>query len=449
MASLVAGHKTTTPYLDPAMPKIARTSGRLRPAATRASAPLVAFTGFARRETFSRLRKFPNRLSNHCVGVASDGLGPGQGVVTAPHPTLMPCRVLTQGRDFHAYNISLIAPGNARCAPSCTRCLGCRFGEDFGRQPQRATPSSRTGRATTRRARAGLGSALVGRALMGRPWTDAEIEALKALWNIHGGGFRKIGAAMGRSRGSIDGKSRVLGLQFHGGRARVLADNDPAMLESRSVFPSRVIQPDGNVLKSGDNQRKLGRVVMKGPWKGFPIYSLSLEERATCPPDCKLLAGCYANNMGHAKRYQDGPLLERQLAVEVAFHQRRNPRGFVIRLHLIGDFPSVENVEFWREMIAQHSALHIFGYSAWQPDTVIGAAIADLRSRQWDRFAVRTSGAGSGPRTMVVPDTASVPAGAVLCPAQHNPGGKTLSCSSCGICWSPAARERPVAFLSH
>lgn len=278
-------------------------------------------------------------------------------------------------------------------------------------------------------------------------WSDADVAELERLWAIHGGSFRKIAAAMGRTRGSIDGKSRVLGLQFHGGRSRTLEPNDPALLGMRSSFTSRVLDPGAHVLKSGDNQRKLGRTVSKGAWAGMPMFSLTLEERATCPEDCALLAACYGNQMGHAKRYRHGPDLERQIERELADLQRAHPGGFVVRLHILGDFYSLDYVEFWRKALARHPALRVFGYTARQTDTAIGAAIGHLRAEHWDRFAVRTSGATSDsgvPRTLVF--DGDPPPGVIVCPAQT---GKTKNCASCALCWSPAARMRPIAFRAH
>lgn len=280
-------------------------------------------------------------------------------------------------------------------------------------------------------------------------WTATEEDTLRILWDEHGGGFRKIAKIMGRTRGSIDGKSRILGLQFHGGRSRTLSADDPAARNATTVFPKRIVSPDRNVLKSGDNQRKLGRIVQKGAWKGFPIFSLTLIERETCPSSCKQWLSCYMNNLGHAKRYEHGPALERELSIELAFLQRHHPRGFVVRLHIGGDFMSVAYVEFWREALALYPAMRCFGYTARQADDPIGAAINKLRDECWERFAIRTSGAGSGPRTAVFdPGSGEKPHG-IVCVAQHNPAGKARACSSCALCWSPTLRETPILFEQH
>lgn len=277
-------------------------------------------------------------------------------------------------------------------------------------------------------------------------WTPERVEELKTHWANPDATFRTVAHAMGTTVGSIDGKCRTLGLQFHRKKnpAALLPDH-AAVAEARTVYPASVREPDGNVLKSGDNQRKIGKKVTKGAWKGFPIFVLTLEERATCPRSCQQYLACYGNNMRFAARYKHGPALEASLRTELKHLQKRFPKGFVVRLHLLGDFPTLGYVRFWEEMLNEFPALHVFGYTAWLQNTRIGQAIADLRSRRWMRFAVRTSGAMTGPRTVVVAKEWPT-IKAIVCPAQT---GKTKSCSSCGLCWSLAARDKAIAFLAH
>jgi len=278
-----------------------------------------------------------------------------------------------------------------------------------------------------------------------KPWSAQDIEKLRALWKEHGGGARKIGGIMGRTKNSIIGMSRRLSLQYHGGRAVEIAQNHPASILAESIFHGRVIAPDGNVLKSGDNQRKIGKVIQKGPWKGFPIFSLTLEERATCPRTCAEWKNCYGNNMSLAKRYRHGQELLDRLSVELSELQRRHPGGFAVRLHILGDFYSSAYVEFWGSSLRQFPALHVFGYTARKEGARIGDAIAHLRRQCWGRFAVRTSGGNAGPRTLVI-DRKEDAGDAIICPAQL---GKTANCSTCALCWSPAAKDKPIAFIRH
>lgn len=281
-----------------------------------------------------------------------------------------------------------------------------------------------------------------------RVWNDDLDARLKHLWTIHGGGIARIAKAMGRSNGSISGRSRVLGLQFHGGRARVLEPFHQAALQGISVFHGKVAKPFANVLQPGDSQRKLGGWVTKGDWRGLPIYSLTLEERATCPHDCKQWLSCYGNNMGLAKRFEHGEKLMTQLFREL--HILQATKGaFVVRLHILGDFFSPGYVDFWETCLDFFPGLYVFGYTAWQRSTPIGDAIISLRQRQPKRFKVRTSGAVAGPRTVVIecpPDAEMYPDPPIICPVQT---GKTKNCGSCGLCWSHAAWHRPIAFLQH
>lgn len=273
-------------------------------------------------------------------------------------------------------------------------------------------------------------------------WSEAQETELRRLWEIHGGKVKTIARIMGMTPGMVSGKSRRLRLHFQGGKGVSLSPLSAPVKEARSIFHRRLRKPDRNALKSGDNQRKLGAKVTKGHWKGFSIFSLTLEERATGPRDCALWLSCYGNGMNRAARYEHGRPLEREIHEELAILQGKYPRGFIVRLHILGDFYSVAYVEFWRRQLVAFPALHVFGYSARQEGTSIGDAIAHLRRSQWARFAVRTSGAANGPRTIVI-DTPDQASGAIVCPAQT---GKTQCCATCGLCW---ATQKPIAFLRH
>jgi hypothetical protein len=64
-----------------------------------------------------------------------------------------------------------------------------------------------------------------------------------------------------------------------------LADDHPALVKGQSIFQGRVEDQSERprLLIDGHNSRKIGKRVMKGKLKGFPIFTLTLEERATCP----------------------------------------------------------------------------------------------------------------------------------------------------------------------
>jgi hypothetical protein len=212
-----------------------------------------------------------------------------------------------------------------------------------------------------------------------------------------------------------------------------------------------MISDDTVVLKSGTGNWKIGGEILYGDWKGFPIYTLTLEERATCPRTCRHWRSCYGNKMRFAPRMQHGAELERRLEQEVASLADDHPRGFAVRLHILGDFYNVKYVELWRQLLERHPALHIWGYTArWHVENdPIAVALKALRKQHPHpgRFEMRFSNA---PETMGVPSTISVetadevPAGTILCPEQQE--HKTESCSTCGLCWRSNAR---IAFRQH
>lgn len=275
-------------------------------------------------------------------------------------------------------------------------------------------------------------------------WTPEKEAELSRLWNVEGLSATTIARQMGLSRGAILGKSIRLNLHFRKGNAITLDEFHGAVIEGRTLFPSQRREPGANkVLKTGAWQRKIGGLVKKGRWAGMPIYALTLEERATCPRSCAQWQGCYGNGMQRAARQQHGPLLETTLQAELHDLQIAHPDGFVVRLHVLGDFYSSEYVAMWRGALDEFPALRIFGYTSWPNNSDIGTKIVDIRDKRWEKFAVRTSGASDGPRANVYASAEDVPAGEIICPAQLN---KTASCATCALCWGS---RKPIAFLKH
>lgn len=223
--------------------------------------------------------------------------------------------------------------------------------------------------------------------------------------------------------------------------ALILADDHPAVIGARPFFAKSANEHKrhkARVLVSGHNSRKIGKRVMKGKWKGFPIFTLTLEERATCPRDCEMWKSCYGNRMPWSIRWPASADTEVKIERELRELQERYPSGFVVRLHVLGDFYSVDYVELWRRWLIDLPALYIYGFTARSGD--IGEAIQTLAKDQHSRFAIRSSGALLDlPAAQVGPLHPGI-----VCPAET---GKTDCCGTCALCWS--APNKTIVFLEH
>jgi hypothetical protein len=234
-----------------------------------------------------------------------------------------------------------------------------------------------------------------------------------------------------------------------------------AVMNGRTLFQATL--KDTSVDALGKSERvikestnvKLGKRVTKGKLKGFKILTVTLEERKTCPRSCAHWANCYGNNMPFATRYAANDNLVERMESELVELQLKNPKGFLVRLHILGDFYSVAYVDKWKEWLARFPALHVYGYTANQPNASdaterdIGQAVLAIQQAEPIRFAVRFSGnferdnmtALSGDDTRATDLVAT--GKAFVCPVQT---GKTASCGTCGLCW---AATKPVVFLTH
>ena len=149
------------------------------------------------------------------------------------------------------------------------------------------------------------------------------------------------------------------------GHARSLKNDHPAIVEGTTVFMNSKLtnlDPSGekSVLKQSTNS-KLGRKVEKGSWKGYKFLTLTLTERETCPVTCPHWNDCYGNNMHLAKRISTNGLMEK---IESDLSKLNPKHNYAIRLHVLGDFYSVEYVEFWAEMLEKFPNIRIYGYTA-------------------------------------------------------------------------------------
>lgn len=213
-------------------------------------------------------------------------------------------------------------------------------------------------------------------------------------------------------------------------------------------FKNRVLTVDKmtDLLVSGHSNIKLGRDVRKAKFRGYWIYTLSLEERATCPRSCLHWTNCYGNAAPLAKRidHTDPQFLPRLEAEVARLCAMKNRAGLLIRLHALGDFFSVAYAWFWRDMLRAHPKLAIFGYTARPADGVIGTYIREMNRTFGDRCMIRFSDGGlPAMSTVSIGDETGCPPNAFICPEQT---GKTRCCATCGACWSTT---KNVAFMEH
>lgn len=203
-----------------------------------------------------------------------------------------------------------------------------------------------------------------------------------------------------------------------------------------------------HILVSGHNNVKIGRDVRKGKlFRDYWIYTVTLQERATCPRSCHHWQDCYGNNMPWAKRADHSDCLALQAAIErdiVRLLSVKGRAGILVRLHALGDFFSVEYVEFWGDMLAKYPNLACYGYTARGLGDPIGAAISEIKTAYGRRFAVRWSDGGAPTDcTVSVHAGDDRPTNAFMCPEQS---GATAACATCGLCWST---DKNVAFVGH
>jgi hypothetical protein len=134
---------------------------------------------------------------------------------------------------------------------------------------------------------------------------------------------------------------------------------------------------------------------------------------------------------------------------EQAIKQRLFPDGFVVRLHILGDFYGVEYVGKWAAWLERFPALQVFGYTAHTVFTPIGSAVSGLARDRWDRFAIRFSSSKplrQGATTIWRQPDGPVVEEGIVCPAQLD---ETRCCGNCGLCWAAPARDKTIVFVAH
>lgn len=226
------------------------------------------------------------------------------------------------------------------------------------------------------------------------------------------------------------------------GNPDVLSPYHRAALDGTTRFLARRRASAGvdRLLIDGANNRKIGGKVFKGALRGVPVFTLTLEERATCPRSCRHWLDCYGNVMNWPNRIQPDRDLTILLSAELRKLCARHER-ILVRLHVLGDFFSVPYVAFWRGMLDLLPGLHVYGYTA-RVEGPIAREIAEMNRhpRCWIRFSDGRPGTF---RTVSIDTLDECPELSIVCPVQT---GKTDCCGSCSLCW---ATDKPIAFLRH
>jgi len=216
---------------------------------------------------------------------------------------------------------------------------------------------------------------------------------------------------------------------------------------ARTVYPKSVKLASTNMLKPGKNNAKLGDVVTSKMWQGSKMYSLTLEERVTCPITCDQWDNCYGNNMPFAHRFNiTDPNFYPHLDDQLEILSKKHADGFVVRLHVLGDFFSTEYVAFWGARVAMYENLRVFGYTHHRSNTPIGQYIARFNRILPQQWAIRFSDEIMTQMSahVVQKDYTPMKGLEIVCPEQT---GQAASCADCGLCWT--ATNRKIMFVEH
>ena len=222
-----------------------------------------------------------------------------------------------------------------------------------------------------------------------------------------------------------------------------------AVEEGHTLYPKGVKPLNDDPLKKGSNNHKLGFRITVPTWKGKKIFSLTLEERATCPRSCHHWTDCYGNNMPFAHRYESGEDLEKTIELQLKHLLMWNKDGIVVRLHVLGDFYSYGYIAFWNSMLLKYPKLAIFGYTALDEGTQEADYIMRLNELFPARCLLRFSRSkeyNDSPEDTPYAFYAAeegFKGKSFTCPEQL---GVVKSCANCGLCWSIT---KTVKFLTH
>jgi len=218
---------------------------------------------------------------------------------------------------------------------------------------------------------------------------------------------------------------------------------------SLSVFKSASTNKKLSGIKdTGKSAGKAGKYnrITRGKYKGYRMYALTLVERETCSTACEHWHDCYGNNLYLAKRYR---LDLDRLKSDLDKLAQKEKGKFILRLHILGDFSTVEYIQFYLDSLVRYPDMVIFGYSRSWDNPELRPLLDQLQNH--NRVHLRYSGMKSETMTALSMDsdyTKKLVADkkAFVCPVQA--GSKIDACMDCGLCFNPRV-STPVAFITH
>ena len=217
-------------------------------------------------------------------------------------------------------------------------------------------------------------------------------------------------------------------------------------LYSASKFTIRdVTNYAPRILKLSTNV-KLGKIVKKGKHKGKRILTLTLIERETCTNECEHNTTCYGNNMPFAHRFEVNEAFMLRLESDIEYYVKKYPEGILIRLHVLGDFESIQYIEFWNRMLHTYSSIAIYGYtrnhitSKYEHIRALGYKSIAVRNIHKDRFAIRFSNKLDDEFSA---NSREITNEGITCLAQVK---TNVSCSDCTLCWTS---KKQIGFITH
>tara|TARA_R110002051_G_scaffold14173_3_gene46222 strand:+ start:3243 stop:3941 length:699 start_codon:yes stop_codon:yes gene_type:complete len=231
----------------------------------------------------------------------------------------------------------------------------------------------------------------------------------------------------------------------------ILKENHNAIVNATSLYNASqftirdVTDYKHRVLKVSTN-KKLGKVITKGKHKGKVMLTLTLIERETCTNECEHYTTCYGNNMPFAHRFEVNEAFMMRLESDIEYYVKKYPQGILIRLHVLGDFDSVQYVEFWNRMLYTYNTIAIYGYSRnhmtskYAHISAIGYKIIRVRTTHKERFAIRFSNKLDEEFSA---NSRDITDKGITCLAQVK---SNVSCSDCTLCWSS---KKAIGFITH